>query len=136
MQLTLIRNPDDKQSVIYKLSRIVYAETGAISLPVVEAMASMIYNHYVKYGKSFDDIANDSDLFEALNKTSVRHDLLNVNASDKKFQMCLRVVNTMMKGHLADSVFGATKFHHTDVMPKWAISRGYIAEINDILFYL
>ena len=39
MQLTLIRNPDDKQSVIYKLSRIVYAETGAISLPVVEAMA-------------------------------------------------------------------------------------------------
>ena len=136
MQLTLIHNPDDKQSVIYKLSRIVYAETGAISLPIVEAMASMIYNHHIKYGKSFDDIANDSDLFDAINKSSARHEALAVNVSDKKFQMCLRVVNTMIKGHLSDSVFGATKFHHTDVMPKWAVARGYIAEINDILFYL
>ncbi len=136
MELTLIHNPDDKQTVLYQLSRIVYAETGAVSLQITEAMASMIYNIHIKYGKSFDDIAKDSDLFESLTTTSKRHEYLNINASDKKFQMCLRVVQKMMNGNLPDSVFGATIFHHTDVMPKWAVSRGYIAEYNDLLFYL
>ena len=120
----------------YKIARIVYAETNANSLPLVEAFASMIYNIHIKYAKSFDDIVNGDDLFESLNENSARHDLLNINANDKKFQMCLRVVQTMMHGNLCDSVFGATNFHHTDVMPNWATSRGYIAEFDDILFYL
>ncbi len=136
MQLTLIHNPDDKQTVLYKLSRVVYAETGATSLQIVEAMASMIYNIHIKYGKSFDDISTDSDLFESLQSTSKRHEYLDIDASDNKFQMCLRVIQKMMNGNLPDSVFGATVFHHTDVMPKWAVSRGYIAECNDLLFYL
>ena len=122
--------------VPYKLSRIVYAETNAKSLSLVEAFASMIYNIHIKYNKSFVDIANDNDLFESLNANSGRHDLLNVNANDRKLQMCLRVVQTMMHGNLRDCVFGATKFHHVDVMPGWAMSRGYIAECEDILFYL
>ena len=50
--------------------------------------------------------------------------------------MCLRVVKTMMRGNLSDCVFGATRFHHTDVMPDWAIARGYIYEYEDILYYL
>lgn len=136
MQLTLIKNEDDTKIVSYKIARIVYAETNANSLPLVEAFASMIYNIHIKYAKSFDDIVNDDDLFESLNENSARHDLLNINANDKKFQMCLRVVQTMMHGNLRDSVFGATNFHHTDVMPNWATSRGYIAEFDDILFYL
>lgn len=136
MQLTLIENPDNTKIVLYKLSRIVYAETLAQSLPLVEAFSSMIYNIHIKYDKSFEDIANDVNVFEVLNDNSKRNHLLNVNAKDKKFQMCLRVVQKMMNGALRDLVFGATKFHHTDVMPQWAMSRGYIAEIDDILFYL
>lgn len=136
MQLTLIHNPDDKQSVLYTLARIIYAETLATSLQIVEAMASMIYNVHIKYNKTFQDIAQDSDLFESLQKQSERHENLNVNASDKKFQMCLRVIRKMVNGNLPDSVFGATKFHHTDVLPSWAVSRGYIAEFDDVLFYL
>ncbi len=136
MQFTLIQNPDETQSVVYKLARIVFAETMATSLPITEAFASMIYNLHVKRGKSFDDIANDSELFDSLNSKSLRHEYLNVNADDKKFQMCLRVVQKMINGNLPDSVFGATTFHHTDVMPKWAVARGYIAEYGDMLFYL
>ena len=49
MQLVLIKNPDDTQIVAYKLARIVFAETGATSLQIVEAFASMIYNIHVKY---------------------------------------------------------------------------------------
>ena len=99
-------------------------------------MASMIYNIHNKYDKSFQEIANDKNLFESLNPNSARHQYLNTDANNKHFQMCLRVVQKMMRGNLPDKVFGATKFHHTDVMPDWAIARGYIAEFDDVLFYL
>ena len=136
MQLNLITNDDDTKIVQYKIARIIYAETKAESLQIVEAMASMIFNIHMKYEKSFEKIAKDENLFESLNEKSDRHQYLNVNANDRKLQMCLRVVQTMMHGNLRDSVFGATKFHHADVIPEWAMSRGYIAECSDILFYL
>ena len=136
MQLNLITNNDTKKIVQYKIARIIYAETHAESLSIVEAMASMVYNIHIKYDKSFEKIADDKDIFECLDEKSQRHQYLNVNADDRKLQMCLRVVQTMMHGNLCDSVFGATKFHHVDVIPDWAMSRGYIAECGDILFYL
>ena len=136
MQLVLIKNPDDTQIVAYKLARIVFAETKATSLQIVEAMASLIYNIHTKYDKSFEDIANDKNTFEALNEKSERHKYLNVDVCERKFQMCLRTIKTMMHGNLKDSVFGATKFHHMDIIPQWAIARGYIMECEDRLFYL
>lgn len=136
MHLNLITNDDDTQITSYKLARIVFAETNAVSLRAVESMASMIYNIHIKYDKSFEDIAHDKNLFDVLNENSSRHKLLNVNADDKKLQMCLRVVKTMMRGNLPDAVFGAIKFHHADIIPDWAMARGYITECEDILYYL
>lgn len=136
MQLTLIKNDDDTQIVSYKLARIVFAETGVKSLPLVEAMVSMINNIHIKYGKSFDAISKDAFLFECLDPKSSRYQNLSIDANDKRFQLCLRTVKTMMRGNLSDSVFGATKFHHTNVIPDWAMSRGYILECEDVLFYL
>ena len=136
MQLNLITNDDDTQIVSYKLARIIFAETSGNSLQSAEAMASMIYNIHVKYDKSFENIARDKNIFEVLDENSPRHELLKVDGKDRKLQMCLRVVKTMMRGNLSDTVFGATKFHHTDVLPTWAISRGYITECADILYYL
>ena len=105
-------------------------------MPVVEAMCSMINNIHNKYDKSFESIAKDSDLFECLNQKSSRNQYLNIDASDRKFQMCLRTVKTMMRGNLPDTVFGATKFHHANVIPQWAMALGYVSECEDILFYL
>jgi len=136
MQLLLIKNDDDTRIVSYKLARIIFAETDAQSLQVVEAMASMINNIHNKYDKSFEYISKDADLFECLDKKSSRNEKLNVEANNRKLQMCLRVVKTMMRGNLPDTVFGATKFHHANVIPNWAMSRGYISECEDILFYL
>lgn len=136
MQLSLITTPDNTQAVLYKLARIVYAETLATSLRKVEMMSSLIYNVHVKYQKSFDEIANDKNLFECLDENSERNKFLYPEINTKKFQMCLRVVNDMRHGHLPDYVYGATKFHHTNVMPDWARARGYIEEYEDILFYL
>lgn len=136
MQLSLIKNDDDTQRVSYKLARIIFAETGGESLPSVESMASMIYNIHKKYDKSFEDIARDKNIFDVLNEKSPRNELLRSNANDRKLQMCLRVVKTMMRGNLRDCVFGATRFHHADVIPMWAMSRGYIFECEDILYYL
>ena len=136
MQLVLIKNPDDTQIVSYKLARIVFAETGAVSLQIVEAMASMIYNIHIKYNKSFSDIANDKNIFDVLSEKSSRHQYLCIDANNRKFQMCLRIIKTMMRGNLQDTVFSATRFHHSDVIPQWAMSRGYITECEDILFYL
>lgn len=136
MQLTLINNNDDTQIVSYKLARIIFAETDGKSLPIVEAMASMINNIHIKHNKSFESISKDTDLFECLNSKSSRHQKLRIDAQNRKFQMCLRAVKTMMRGNLPDSVFGATKFHHANVIPDWAMARGYISECEDILFYL
>ncbi len=136
MQLVLIKNPDDTQIVPYKLARIVFAETGGVSLQIAEAMASMIYNIHVKYDKPFEEISNDKNLFDVLDEKSKRYEYMNVDINNRKFLMCLRVIKTMMHGALPDSVFGATKFHHADIIPQWAMARGYIAECEDILFYL
>ena len=136
MQLNVIENYDDSQKLSYKLARIVYAETLAKSLIAVEALSAMIYNIHKKYDKSFEDIADDTDLFDSLSEKSLRHQYLEVPANDRKFQMCLRVVKNMIRGFLNDNVYGATKFQHVDVMPDWATSRGYIAEYEDMLFYL
>lgn len=136
MQLNLITNDNDIERISYKLARIVFAETGGNSLRAVESMASMIYNIHVKYDKSFENIASDENIFESLNKNSQRHEFLNVDGNNRKLQMCLRVVKTMMRGNLRDCVFGATKFHHSDVIPMWAMARGYIFECEDILYYL
>ena len=136
MQLTLIKNNDDTQIVSYKLARIIFAETGGVSLQIAEAMASMINNIHLKHNKSFESISKDSDLFECLNPKSSRYQNLSTDVNDRKFQMCLRTVKTMMRGNLRDTVFGATKFHHANVIPDWAMSRGYISECEDILFYL
>ena len=136
MQLTLINNNDDTQIVSYKLARIIFAETGGVSLSVAEAMASMINNIHVKYNKSFESISKDDDLFECLKPKSSRHQNLNIDANDRKFQMCLRTVKTMIRGNLPDTVFGATKFHHSNIIPSWAMARGYISECEDVLFYV
>ena len=56
--------------------------------------------------------------------------------NNRALQMCVRVVARMMHGSLPDRCFGAIRFHHTDEMPDWATSRGYIADVDGLLFYL
>ena len=136
MQIACIKNPDEKQRTIYQIARVVYAETHAVSLQAVEALTSMINNISVTSGRNISDIISDKNLFESLNPDSLNHDLLSVVANDKTFQMCVRVARRMMNGGLADCCNGATKFHHDGYIPQWATSRGYIAEIDGLLFYL
>lgn len=136
MHLTLIKNTDDSKILLYKIARLIYAETGATSLAAVEALASMIANICLTSQRELDDIVTDKQIFSSLDRKSSRHDLLLVDAQSRQFQMCLRVVQRMLNGDLADSCCGATKFHHVDVLPGWAVSRGYVAEIDGLLFYL
>ena len=73
MQLTLIKNTDELQSVAYKIARTVYAETHAVSLRVVEALTSMIYNSAVATHRCVVDVALDADLFPVLNRVCAWH---------------------------------------------------------------
>lgn len=136
MHLTLIKNTDDSKILLYKIARLVYAETSASSLAAVEAVASMIANICLSSQRDLDDIVTDKNIFSSLDKKSERHDLLLVDSQSRNFQMCLRVTQRMLNGALPDSCCGATRFHHVDVLPGWAISRGYVAEIDGLLFYL
>lgn len=136
MQLRLINNPDKSRAILYKIARVVYAETHATTLRLVEAMASMIANIANGTGRDYSDIISDSELFCSLNPESENNKLLSVNVTDNGFQMCLRVVSRMLHGTLPDSCNGATRFHHADKMPSWSTSRGYIADIDGLLFYL
>jgi len=135
-ELVLIKNDDDAKIATYKLARIVYAETGASSLIVVESLCAMIKNLCVKTGRSFEDIANDKNIFESLSKKSAKHSDLLVDSKNSKFQMCLRTVKRMMSGQLPDPVMNATRFHRTENSPDWATTVGYVAEVDGLLFYL
>ena len=135
MQLTLIKNQNDFNRDVYKIARIIYAETCAQSLRVVEALASMIANGARINNQSPYDFIVKSGLFESLNKKSTHHDLLNVNSDARTFQMCLRVVDKMLKHNLDDCCFGATKFHRSEFNPSWAFGRGYILELDGLFFY-
>lgn len=136
MCLTLIKNPDATQATAYSVARVVYAETGASSLPVVEAMTAMIANLAKTTGRNIQDIISDPCIFECLRDDDAFHHRISVECTDRRFQMCLRVAQRMMRGMLPDVCRGATRFHRADSMPEWAVARGYIADIDGILFYL
>ena len=136
MQLTIINNPDESRKERYEIARAVYAETAAVSLRAVEAMASMIANAAHARGCAPLEIVRDVHLFTSRNPAAPRNKLWQVRADSSAFQMCLRVVQKMQNGSLGDWCCGATRFHHGCQIPDWATSCGYITEINDILFYL
>lgn len=136
MNLQLIKNPDEKKALVYKIARVIYAETKASSLLVVEALASMINNLHINTGKSYEEIIKDENVFESLLKDSDSHLLLNVDCNDRGFQMCLRVVQRMLKNDLEDKCSGAIRFHRYDTLPAWSVDKGYIADIDGLLFYL
>lgn len=135
MQMTLIMNPDLSAGLAYKVARVVYAHTGGKTLPLVEAFTSMIKNLSIKTGQEIDCLIKNASYFSALNTDDKNHSCLNVGADDIKFQMCVRTAQRMLSGGLGDCCFGATKFHYSDNIPDWATSRGYIADIDGILFY-
>lgn len=136
MHLELISNPDTTRIGAYKIARVIYAQTGATSLPLVEAMASMIANIATRSGRDIDDIISDADIFDCVNPKSPRHELLQIDAANRGFQMCLRVAGRMLRGGLRDACNGATRFHPANEMPEWATARGYIADVDGFLFYV
>ncbi len=136
MNLRLIKNPDTSKKILYQVARVVYAETSASSLAVVEAMTSMIKNLSRATDQEISAIISDENIFTVLKKTSVRHSLLQIPPTNRGFQMCLRVAGRMLSGLLPDMCNGAVRFHHSDVLPQWARARGYILDLDEILFYL
>jgi len=138
MQLEIINNPNESQIAIYKAARVIYAETyPEITLPSVEALASMIKNVMIRTERVLTEVVSDKNLFGSLNENSNRHKYIGVDARDNRaLQMCVRVVERMMHGNLPDTCFGAIRFHHADEMPDWATSRGYITDIDGLLFYI
>jgi hypothetical protein len=137
MQLEIINNPDESQIVLYKTARVIYAETYPTTLPATEAVASMIHNIMTKTKRDLSDIISDETIFDSLNENSPRHKYIDVDIKNNRaFQMCLRVVERMVRGGVCDTCFGATRFHRANEMPDWATSRGYIADIDGLLFYL
>lgn len=133
---TMPRNEfQDEKTTLVQLSRIIYAETRASSLPAVEALASMIGNICKQSMCSLAFIAVDESTFECFLKNSARHSDMLIAEDDPKFQMCLRVAKRMTIGQLPDSVRGAVRFHREDSMPDWATDKGSIAEIDGLLFY-
>ena len=138
MQMNLIKNPDTSghMNLAYKIARVVYAQTGGISLSLVCAFTSMIKNLSDATGVEISDLISDKSIFSVLDESDINHQRMHVPADCRAFQMCVRTAYHMLMGQLADSCYGATKFHYADTIPAWATSRGYIADIDGILFYL
>lgn len=136
MKLELIKNPDESKIVLYKTARVIYAQTGAKSLRVVEALASMISNLAVASNRSVAEIVSDKNIFGFLNNNFGCADNSDVCVESNEFQMCLRTAGRLLNATLPDCCYGATRFHSADTLPSWATSLGYIADIDGILFYL
>lgn len=135
MQMEIIEAHDETIALAYAVARIVYAETLAKTLRVVEALTSMIYNAAAHDIKNIRHVISDSQIFESLRAESTRHEFLSIDASRRDFQMCLRVAKTMLHGNLPDMCNHATMFHRAEFLPSWAVARGYICDIDGILFY-
>lgn len=126
--MALNQYTDTSECLAYKIAHVVFAETDGRSLQSVEALTSMIKNLSNKTGIGIQDIIKTSKMFTRTKES--------VDMTGRHFQMCLRVARRMLNGALPDMCFGATMFHHVDTMPQWSISRGYIADIDGMLFYL
>ncbi len=138
MQMTLINNPEvsGTTNMAHKIARIVYAQTGGTSLPLVCAFTSMIKNLSDLSGVAISDLIGDKTIFPALGASDINHARLHVSAQNRAFQMCVRTAYRMLMGQLPDCCYGASRFHYSDEIPAWATSRGYIADIDGMLFYL
>ena len=62
MHFKLVENPDDIHAVVYKIARVVYAQTHAASLRLVEAMTSMIANAALQSGRTVSEIVSDEKM--------------------------------------------------------------------------
>jgi len=129
MQLEFTNASSENASLAHAVAYVVYMETNAKSLRVVEAMCSMIYNAANHNPENIKAIISDSKLFKSVNSDSV------VDVNCRGYQMCLRVATRMLHGNLPDSCNHATMFHHANTMPDWAVARGYVADIDNLLFY-
>lgn len=138
MQMNIVKNPDESgcMNLAHKIARVVYAQTGASSLVLVNAFTSMIQNLSDASGVEILNLIADKSIFPVLDSSDINHYRLHVSANVRAFQMCVRAAYRMLKGQLPDSCFGATRFHRSDEMPAWATSCGYIADIDGMLFYL
>ncbi len=136
MQLEIVDVHNETLELGYAIARVVYAETVARSLCVVEALTSMIANATQNNHKKIRTFISDKNIFESLCTESEHHKYLSVPASQKDFQMCVRVATRMLHGFLPDSCNHATMFHRSELLPDWAIARGYVADIDGILFYM
>ena len=138
MELKLIKNTDmsNRMQMAYQIARVVYATSGAQTLPLVEAFTSMIKNRAEKSATTITDVIEDKLLFPVLDCAHPNHNLLSVPADNRALQMCLRTALRMLNDNLPDSCYGATTYHYADTLPEWAFSRGYIADIENVLFYL
>ena len=136
MHIYETKHQNDFAQNTYQIARVVFAETCAKSLRVVEALASMIANGARKSNQSELDFVMRSGLFESLDDASSHHGLLTINPNARTFQMCLRVVDKMLKHNLDDTCCGATKFHRDEFNPDWSRARGYILEVDGLFFYL
>jgi len=135
MRFSVTENPDASCGYKYEIARAIYAEGGGQSLKLAEALASVVANAAAATGRPPVDVVRDTALFPSRDKSSKRHGLWCVRADDTGFQMCLRVANKMLKGNLGECCNGATRFHHEEDMPDWAMNRGYVAEFGGLLFY-
>ncbi len=135
-RLVVLDNPCPDKIALYRIARIIYAETKGNSLPVKEAFASMIQNRKQKLGLSLEAISDDKNLFGSLNHNSKMNQDIFVSLDNPEFAICLRLAKRIVAGNLSDVVFGAVRFHHDDENPAWALAEGYVYQLNDLLFYL
>jgi len=70
MNLTVIKNPNPADMDKYEIARAIYAETGAASLRLVEALAAMIANAASARGCSPLDVVRDENILSAAASSS------------------------------------------------------------------
>jgi hypothetical protein len=134
-QLSVIENEDLSKRALYKLARIIYAETHCETLSEVEALATMIANIVKDTNRTPEDIAEDKTIFECLNTNSARHSDLLIRYDAPALQMCVRTMSRALNGLISAPIRGAIRFHRAELLPDWAIAEGTVAEIHNLHFY-
>ena len=126
------------------LARTLHAETDALPVRAVEALAALVMNRVRAaaapdgprhWGQGIAGVCRAPFQFPCWNRNDPLHARLFFTGESPALDACRRVAARAAAGTLRDATGGATHWHPAERLPAWAVGRVATAEIGGLVFY-
>lgn len=123
------------------VARTLWGEARGEGLRGMQAVANVIANRVANprwWGKDWISVCRKAYQFSCWNETDPnRQLLLNVDETDKRFAIAMRIARNAIDGRLPDLTKGSDHYYARSMRkpPTWAAGRDARARIGNHLFY-